>query len=165
MLIDGQSVGLGTLLEPVPVPDTAITLNFARPDNGKQMLALTLPWNTTIAKTKAAVAEATGLRLGSMVLARGKSACARLRRASTSMYASLHCAVACLSHTLPHDLIPVSFAVGSRISDSSENLFADDQTLWACGYIDQQVPGMMYLGEATDELNDDAKSGALAVTL
>ena len=75
MLIDGQSVGLGTLLEPVPVPDKAITLNFARPDNGKQMLALTLPISTTIAKTKAAVAEATGLRVGSMVLARGKSTC------------------------------------------------------------------------------------------
>ena len=75
MLIDGQSVGLGTLLEPVPVPDTPITLNFARPDNGKHMLALTLPWTTTIAKTKAAVAEATGLRVGSMVLARGKSTC------------------------------------------------------------------------------------------
>ena len=57
------------------------------------------------------------------------------------------------------------FAVGSRISDSSENLFADDQTLWACGYVDQQVPGMMYLGEATDELNESAKSGTLAVTL
>lgn len=74
MLIDGQSVGLGLLLEAVPVPDTSITLNFARPDNGKHMLALTLPWNTTIAKTKAAVAEATKLRVGSMVLARGKSA-------------------------------------------------------------------------------------------
>ena len=55
--------------------------------------------------------------------------------------------------------------MGSRISDSSENLFADDQTLWACGYVDQQVPGMMYLGEATDELNESAKSGTLAVTL
>jgi hypothetical protein len=58
-----------------------------------------------------------------------------------------------------------SHAVGSRISDSSENLFADDQTLWACGYVDQQVPGMMYLGEATGELNESAKSGTLAVTL
>ena len=55
--------------------------------------------------------------------------------------------------------------MGSRISDSSENLFADEQTLWACGYIDQQVPGMMYLGEATGELNEAAQSGTLAVTL
>ena len=125
MLIDGSSVGLGILLEPVPVPDSPITLCFARPDNGKPMLKLTLPFCTTIKDTKAAVEAATGLRSGSMVLARGK--------------------------------------MGSRISDSSENIFADDQSLWACGYVDGQVPGVMYLGEAANDMNDAAKAGTLEV--
>jgi len=127
MLIDGTSVGLGMLLEPVPTPTACITLNFARPDNGKQMLALTLPFDTTIAKTKAAVAVATGLKSGSMVLARGK--------------------------------------MGQRIADSSDNLFADGSSIWSCGFVDGQVPGMMYLGEAGGELNEAAKAGTLAVKL
>ena len=88
MLVDGSSIGLGILLEQVPVPDSSVTLCFARPDNGKPMLKLMLPFCTTIKQTKAAVEAATGLRSGSMVLARGK--------------------------------------MGSRISDSSENIFADE---------------------------------------
>ena len=127
MLIDGKSVGLGTLLEPVPPPTTPITLNFSRPDNGKHMLALTLPFDTSIGQTKVIVAKATGLRVGSMVLARGK--------------------------------------MGERISDSASNLFDDASSVWSCGYVDGQVPGMMYLGEASDELNEDAKAGTLVVTL
>lgn len=126
MLIDGTGVGLSTLLEPQPITGS-VTLHFARPDNGKPMLKAWLPFATTIKEVKKLVADATGLRANSMVLARGQ--------------------------------------MGQRISDSSENLFGDDETLWACGYVEGQVPGMMYLGEAANELNAEAQAGTLEVSL
>ena len=37
--------------------------------------------------------------------------------------------------------------MGQRISDSSENLFGDGETLWACGYVDRQEVGYLYMGD------------------
>jgi hypothetical protein len=101
MLTDGAAVGLGRLLERVPVPDSPLTLRFSHPDDGQPLLELPTRMSATVKEVKAAVAAATGLRANAMVLARGK--------------------------------------MGSRISDSSANLFGDSETLWACGYVDQQV--------------------------
>lgn len=114
MLIDGAAVGLGPLLECIPVPSTPLSLCFSRPDDGKALLNLETTMNSTVREVKAAVAAATGLQAGAMVLARGK--------------------------------------MGQRISDSAANLFADHETLWACGYIDGQEVGYMYLGDAAEDL-------------
>ena len=122
-----SQIGLGVLLEREPIPEERIMLNFARPDNGKHMLALTMPMATTVKAVKAEVAKATGLKASAMVMARGK--------------------------------------MGSRISDSAANLFADDETLWSCGYFDGMTPGMMYMGEAEKELNDAAKAGTLVLNV
>lgn len=107
-------MGLGLLLERVPVADEPITLRFSHPETGRPLHELRTTMLSTIGEAKAAVAAATGLKKTAMVLARGKQ--------------------------------------GQRISDSSENLFADHETLWACGYVDGQDVGYMYLGEAAADL-------------
>ena len=114
MLVDGSCVGLGVLLERVPPPNEALTLRFSHPDTGRPLHELATTMVATVGQTKSAVAAATGLRAGAMVLARGKQ--------------------------------------GQRISDSAENLFRDHETLWACGYVDGQEVGYMYMGEAASDL-------------
>ena len=39
---------------------------------------------------------------------------------------------------------------GSRISDSAQNIFGDEETVWACGYVDGQEVGYMYMGVDPD---------------
>ena len=72
MLIDGASVGLGPLLERLPVPSTSITLRFSRPDDGKALTDLQTHMSATIKEAKAAVAAVTGLRAEAMAFARGR---------------------------------------------------------------------------------------------
>ena len=71
ILIDGAAAGVdGPLLQRNPIPDGAIVLEFVHPSTGKGMLHLEVPHAATIKAVKRAVAEATGLRAGAMVLAR-----------------------------------------------------------------------------------------------
>ena len=71
MLIDGANVGLGLLLERVPIPATALTLKFSHPTTGKPLHDLQTTMSATIKEVKLAVASATGLKASAMVLARG----------------------------------------------------------------------------------------------
>ena len=36
---------------------------------------------------------------------------------------------------------------GTRIADGGDAIFQDGETLWACGYVDRQEVGYMYLGD------------------
>jgi hypothetical protein len=43
--------------------------------------------------------------------------------------------------------------MGQRISDSSENLYGDSETVWACGYVDGQEVGYMCTPQSRDRLS------------
>lgn len=75
---------------------------------------LSTTWDSTVKEVRAAVCAATGLKVGSMILARGR--------------------------------------MGQRISDSSDNLFRDDETMWECGFSDGDEVAYMYMSDGTLDL-------------
>lgn len=52
VLIDGDVVGLGQLLQEVPVPEQSINLRFCRPDNGELLHEAKIPYNTTVGQVR-----------------------------------------------------------------------------------------------------------------
>ena len=52
VLIDGDVVGLGQLLQEVPVPEESIKLRFCRPDNGELLHEAQIPYNTTVGQVR-----------------------------------------------------------------------------------------------------------------
>jgi len=72
VLIDGTSVGLGQLLEPIPIPDEHVVLRFLRPDDGQPMYDVCANMRSTVSEVRQEVCQATGLKEKSMLIARGK---------------------------------------------------------------------------------------------
>lgn len=52
VLIDGDVVGLGQLLEEVSVPEETIRLRFCRPDNGELLHEAQIPYSTTVGQVR-----------------------------------------------------------------------------------------------------------------
>eukprot|EP00966_Prymnesium_polylepis_P213493 4944372-Prymnesium_polylepis.2 len=108
------SLGLSVLLEQQPQPSSAITLRFSRPDTGKPLHEHRTTLDATVKEVHAAVCAATGLKPGSMIIARG--------------------------------------VMGQRISDSSDNMFGEGETMWQCGFSDGDEVAYMYLGDGAADL-------------
>jgi hypothetical protein len=52
VLIDGEIVGLGQLLQEVPVPTESVSLRFCRPDTGELLHEAQIPYNTTVGQVR-----------------------------------------------------------------------------------------------------------------
>ena len=96
-------------------------LDTIRVPCSQPLYEFTARWDAAIKDVRALICEATGLKPGSMVIARGR--------------------------------------MGQRISDSSDNLFGDAESLWECGFSVGDEVAYMYFGDGTADLG----SGPLAL--
>ena len=68
----------------------------------------------------------------------------------TATVKEVKAAVAAATGLSANALVLARGKMGQRISDSSENLFGDKETLWACGYVDGQEVGYLYMGDPSE---------------
>lgn len=52
----------------------------------------------------------------------------------------------------PESMIIARGVMGQRISDSSDNMFGEEETVWQCGFSDGDEVAYMYLGDGAADL-------------